>query len=375
MPELHIGLEGIAVAESSISDVRGAVGQLIYRGHWVQELVGKHSFESVVYLLWHGHLPSPKEAAEFTHYLAAKRSLAPYQKQLIELLPNNLTPMEVLRTVLSSMHPEGESYPPTKDQAAELLAKAPTVIAHYNNFHNGKTSIDPDPSLEHAANYLYMLHHEKPTEAMTKALEAYLILSADHGTNASTFTARVVTSTNADITSAITAAIGALIGPLHGGAPSHVDDMLDEIGTSDNIEPWIRAKLEHDERLMGFGHRVYKTYDPRAAALRTIVKKYAAESHLFKLSLEVEKKAVKLLEEYKPGRRLYPNLEFWAAGVMRMVELPRTLYTPTFCIARIAGWAANIFEQAANNRLIRPSCLYVGPEPQGDTPELPNLDD
>ena len=151
--------------------------------------------------------------------------------------------------------------------------------------------------------------------------------------------------------------------------------MLDEIGTEDNIEPWVRKKLDNDERLMGFGHRVYKTYDPRAAALRSIVKKYAAESHLFKLSLEVEKKVVKLLEEYKPGRHLYPNLEFWAAGVMRMVELPRTLYTPTFCIARIAGWAANIFEQAANNRLIRPSCIYVGPEPTGEVPKLPNLDD
>ena len=374
-PTVHIGLEGIAVAETSISNVRGEVGQLIYRGHWVQELVGKYSYEAIVHLLWNGHLPNAKENAEFTHYLAAKRALAPYQKQLIEILPKNLTPMEVLRTVLSSMHPEGEPYPPTKDQAAELLAKAPTVIAYYNNFHDGKKPVEPDPTLEHAANYLYMLHHKKPTEAMTKALEAYLILSADHGTNASTFTARVVTSTNADITSAITAAIGALIGPLHGGAPSHVDDMLDEIGTEDNIEPWVRKKLDNDERLMGFGHRVYKTYDPRAAALRSIVKKYAAESHLFKLSLEVEKKVVKLLEEYKPGRHLYPNLEFWAAGVMRMVELPRTLYTPTFCIARIAGWAANIFEQAANNRLIRPSCIYVGPEPTGEVPKLPNLDD
>ena len=375
MADLHIGLEGIAVAETAISDVRGAVGQLVYRGHWVQELVGEYSFEAVVYLLWNGKLPDAQEDAEFTKYLAERRRLADYQKKVIELLPKDLTPMEVLRTVVSSIHPQGEPYPGTPDQAAEILAKAPTIIAYYFNFHEGKECIEPDASLSHAANYLYMLHHEKPNEGMTKALEAYLILSADHGTNASTFTARVVTSTQADITSAITSAIGALIGPLHGGAPSHVDDMLDEIGTEENIEPWLRKQLDNDVRLMGFGHRVYKTYDPRAAALRSMVKKFAAENHLFKLSLEVEKKAVKLLEEYKPGRNLYPNLEFWAAGVLRAVKLPRTLYTPTFCIARIAGWSANIFEQTADNRLIRPSSIYTGPEPKGDAPGLPNLDD
>lgn len=375
MADLHIGLEGIAVAETAISDVRGAVGQLIYRGHWVQDLVGEYSYEAVVYLLWNGKLPNKQEDAEFTQYLAKRRPLAAYQKKIIELLPKDLTPMEVLRTVISSIHPAGEPYPSSPDQAAEILAKAPTIIAYYHNFHEGHECIEPDASLSHAANYLYMLHHEKPNEGMTKALEAYLILSADHGTNASTFTARVVTSTQADITSAITSAIGALIGPLHGGAPSHVDDMLDEIGTEDNIEPWIRKQLDNDVRLMGFGHRVYKAYDPRAAALRSIVKKFAAENHLFKLSLEVEKKAVKLLEEYKPGRNLYPNLEFWAAGVLRTVKLPRTLYTPTFCIARIAGWSANIFEQTANNRLIRPSSIYTGPEPQGEAPGLPNLDD
>ena len=375
MAELHIGLEGIAVAETAISDVRGELGQLVYRGHWVQNLVGKYSFESIVYLLWEGGLPNEAKAKEFTQYLAGMRALLPYQKQLIELLPKDLTPMEVLRTVVSSIHPQGESYPPNKEQAADVLAKAPTIIAHYYNFHEGKECLEPDTSLSHAANYLYMLHHKKPTEAMEKALEAYLILSADHGTNASTFTARVVTATNADIVSAITSAIGALIGPLHGGAPSHVDDMLDEIGSEDNIEPWLRKKLESNERLMGFGHRVYKAYDPRAAALRSIVSQYAADNHLFKLSLLVEKKAVKLLAEYKPGRDLYPNLEFWAAGVLRTVELPRELYTPTFCIARIAGWSANIIEQAANNRLIRPSCIYTGPEPTEPAPGLPDLSD
>lgn len=375
MAELHIGLEGIAVAETAISDVRGDVGQLIYRGFFVQDLVGKHSYESVVYLLWNGKLPSDTEAADFTAKLAAERALSDYQKQLIELLPRDLTPMEVLRTVVSSMHPAGEPFPPTQAQAMPILAKAPTIIAYYHNIKHGKTCPEPDTSLGHAANYLYMLSGEKPAEGVAKALEAYMILTADHGTNASTFTARVVTSTNADITSAITAAIGALIGPLHGGTPSHVDSMLDDIGSEDNVEPWLRKKLENNERLMGFGHRVYKTYDPRAAALRSIVKEFAADNHLFKLSLLVEKKAVELLEEYKPGRQLYPNLEFWAAGVLRTVDLPPELYTPTFAVSRISGWSANIFEQAANNRLIRPASIYTGPEPTGEAPSLPNLDD
>lgn len=375
MAELHIGLQGIAVAETAISDVRGDVGQLIYHGHFVQELVEKHTYEDVIYLLWNGKLPTEADSKEFSAKLIAERGLADYQKKIIELLPKDLTPMEVLRTVVSSIHPTGEPYPPTQTQAISVLAKAPTIIAYYYNFKNGNPCHEPDASLNHAANYLYMLSGKKPNEGIAKALEAYLILTADHGTNASTFTARVVTSTNADLVSAITAAIGALIGPLHGGAPSHVDDMLEEIGTEDNVEPWLRKKLESNERLMGFGHRVYKTYDPRAAALRSIVKKFAAENHLFKLSLLVEKKAVELLKEYKPGRDLYPNLEYWAAGVLRTVELPPELYTPTFALSRIGGWSANIFEQAQNNRLIRPASVYTGPEPTGEAPGLPNLDD
>ena len=373
MAELHIGLKDIAVAETAISDVRGDLGQLIYRGHWVQELVEKCSYEAVIYLLWHGELPTAEQTSDFTKALAQKRALADYQKEIIKHLPRNLTPMEVLRTVVSSIHPEGEPYPPTQEQAMEVLAKAPSIVAYYHNHIHGNACPEPDLSLGHAANYLYMLNGEKPNEGIARALEAYLILCADHGTNASTFTARVVTSTNADIVSALTAAIGALIGPLHGGAPSHVDDMLEEIGTEDNIEPYLRSKLDNDERLMGFGHRVYKTYDPRAAALRTIVKQFAAENHLFKLSLLVEKEAVRLLEEYKPGRHLYPNLEFWAAGVLRTVKLPPELYTPTFAVARIGGWAANIFEQSENNRLIRPASIYTGGEPTGTPPGLPDL--
>ncbi len=370
MNELKIGLEGVAITETEISNVRGVKGELVFRGHWAQELALNYTYEEVAYLLWNGQLPNAEELKAFVADLAARRALPDYLKAIIQQIPRDMTVMEVMRTAISAIKLPGESYPPEREQAMEILAKAPTIATYFQNLLEGKPEVEPDPSLDHASDYLYMLHNRKPTETERMALTAYMILSADHGMNASTFTARVVTSTQADMGSAVTAAIGALIGPLHGGAPSKVDDMLDEIGTEENAEPWLREKLENDERLMGFGHRVYKTYDPRAAALREVAKKFAEDSHLFKLSLAVEKVAVKLLKEYKPGRNLYPNIEFWAAGTLRTINLPRSLYTPTFCMARIAGWTANIFEQAANNRLIRPSAIYVGPEPEGKQPNM-----
>jgi citrate synthase len=364
MFELKEGLEGVAIAESQISNVNGEKGELIYRGYWAEELTKDHSYEDIVYLLWNGKLPSKAESEAFRAELASKRELPAYVKKIIDLLPHDMSVMSVMRTAISSLTVPGQSWPPTQQQAMEILAKAPTIVTYFNNKINGIAERHPDPSLNHTENYLYMLHGEKPSEVHARSLETYLMLSADHDMNASTFTTRVVISTEADLVSAITAAIGALIGPLHGGAPSKVDDMLDAIGTEDNVEPWLRKKLESGERLMGFGHRVYKTYDPRAAALREMIKKYSDQNHLFKLSLYVEEVAIRLLEEYKPGRHLYPNLEFWAAGVLRTIDLPRTLYTPTFCIGRIGGWSAHAIEQAAHNRLIRPRAIYTGPIPK-----------
>ncbi len=363
-PELRIGLEGVAIAESAISHVNGEKGQLIYRGEWAENITKGHEFEDVVYLLWYEHFPSAEEKKAFKALLASKREIPGFAKEIIKQVPRDISPMALLRTVISAMHVPGESWPPTHEQAIEILAKSPTILTYHHNYINNLPECLPDPKLSHAANYLYMLHGKVPPEAHVKALDAYWMLSADHDMNASTFTARVVTSTRADIVSAIVAAIGALIGPLHGGAPSMVDDMLDAIKTKENAEPWLREQLEKGERLMGFGHRVYKTYDPRAAALREIVKQFADGNELFDLSMHVEKVAIKLLDEYKPGRNLYPNLEFWAAGVLRTVELPRTLYTPTFCLSRLAGWSAQIIEQSQNNRLIRPSCIYVGRWPK-----------
>lgn len=368
MKELRIGLEGVAVAESAISSVNGEKGELIYRGEWVENITKGHTYEDILHLLWYGHLPSASEKAAFIEQLVANRGIPDYIKELIQKLPKQLKPMAVLRTAISALTVPGDAWPPTFEQAIQILAKAPTILAYYYNLISGLPERAPNPKLGHAANYLYMLHGGTPSEVDVKALDTYWMLSADHDMNASTFASRVVTSTQADIVSAIVGAISALIGPLHGGTPSLIDDMLDSIGTEENAEPWLRAQLDQGKRLMGFGHRIYKVYDPRAAALKEMVKQYAHEDKYLKLSLVIEEEAIKLLQEYKPGRHLYPNLEFWAAGVLRTIKLPRELYTPTFCLSRIGGWSAHIIEQAANNRLIRPSCIYVGPQPKGPAP-------
>lgn len=363
MAELRIGLEGVAVAETEITYINGEKGQLVYRGYKIQDVVKNHCFEEVVYLLWNGEFPNQDQLTELKNQLKAQRALPDYLKQIIALLPKDMDVVSVVRTAVSSIKTSGEPYPPTQAQALEVLAKIPTIITYFYNNQQGKPEVEPHAEYDHVENYLYMLTGKQPTIGQVKALEAYLILSSDHDMNASTFTARVVTATNSDIVSAITAAVGALKGPLHGGAPSEVDNMLDHIGTKENVEPWLRDRLEKGDRIMGFGHRVYKAYDPRAAALKEVVKEFAQGSHYFELSLILEEAAIRLLEEYKPGRKLYPNVEFWASGVLREIDLPTALYTPTFCISRTAGWSAQIMEQAAHNRLIRPSSIYKGKMP------------
>lgn len=362
--ELHIGLEDIAIANSAISYANGEKGELIYRGFWAAELAQQHTYEEVLHLLLHDHLPGTLEAAQFKTRLAALRTLPANIEKLIEALPKDISHMAALRAVISSIPVEGNDWPPTLDQALNVFAKAPTIVAYRYRMLNGKPPVKPRADLGHIENYLYMLTGEVPDPDFAKALAAYLILCMDHDTNASTFAARVVSSTQADIVSAICAAIGALIGPLHGGAPSKVDELLDDIGSADRAEAVLRAKIEKGERLMGFGHRVYKTWDPRAAVLKRVAESMAGKDPLLDLSLAVEKVAVRLLEEYKPGRNLYPNVEFWAAAVLRAVGVPRELYTPTFCCTRIAGWSAHILEQAADNRLIRPKAIYIGNRPE-----------
>ena len=363
MVELKIGLEGIAIAKTQISNIDGEKGRLIYRGVLIEDAVKNHCFEDVVHLLWKGAFPNDSERTALIKELAKHRELPDYIINIISVLTDKSDCMSVVRTAISALVLDGNSWPPSIPQAIQILAKVPTIIAYYYRAKSGKQLIHPNPEFSHVKNYLYMLNGEEPYQSHLRALETYLMISADHDMNASTFTARVVTSTQSDIVSAVVAAIGALKGPLHGGAPSEVDDMLDEIGSEENIEKWLRSELEEGKKIMGFGHRVYKIYDPRAAALKKIVKEFASDSSLFQLSLAVEKKAIELLEEYKPDRKLYTNLEFWASGVLREIQLPRTLYTPTFCVGRVAGWCAQIIEQAENNRIIRPGSIYVGKQP------------
>ncbi|MES2941178.1 MAG: citrate/2-methylcitrate synthase [Pseudomonadota bacterium] len=362
--ELHIGLEGIAIAESKITYVDGVKGELIYRSHWAGELARDKSFEEVLHLVMFGSLPDASQLAALKDKLISLRTLSPEFKAVIRTIPAEVPHMAALRSVLSMVTvPEDQEYPPTPDQALRLVALTPTILAYRHACLSGKEAIEPHASLAHVENYLYMLNGRELEPGLVRALTAYLVLSMDHEINASTFTARVVVATQADLVSSVCAAIGALIGPLHGGAPSKVDDLLDEIGTEDRAEQVMRQKIESGERLMGFGHRVYKTWDPRAAALKYVAERNTGSSRLLQLSLHVEKVAVELLEKYKPGRNLYPNIEFWAAAVLRSVNLPKELYTPTFCCSRMVGWCAHVIEQSENNRLIRPNAIYTGAWP------------
>ncbi|WP_339804667.1 citrate/2-methylcitrate synthase [uncultured Marinobacter sp.] len=364
MSEIKEGLEGVAIGTSEITYIDGMEGQLIFRGHWVEDLAIKYSFEQVAYLLLFGEIPDPAELATFSKSMADARQLPEWVYLMLDLVPDEASYMAALRTAISAMPVAVKHYPPEKEEAIRLIARAPVVLAYLFNKRNDQQFVGPDPTLGHVENYLYMLAGERPSLEKVKLLETYLVLSMDHSINASTFTARVVTSTEADLTSSIVAAISALLGPLHGGAPSKVDTLLDEIGSVENAEAVIKKKVGGGERVMGFGHRVYKTHDPRGAALRSMCEKYKDCDPLLQLGLEVEQVIVDTLQELKPGRDLYPNLEFWAAAALRVSGLEKDMYTPTFCLGRIVGWSAHIIEQASKNRLIRPTVVYSGAFPE-----------
>jgi citrate synthase len=249
--------------------------------------------------------------------------------------------------------------PELREQALRVCAAVPTLLCATYRLKHGHQIVAPHPELECASNYLYMMKGEIPDPEHARAVEQYMISTIDHGFNASTFTARVITSTGADLAAAVVGAIGALSGPLHGGAPSRALSMLDEIGTIDKAEPWIRDAIERGDRLMGFGHRVYKTDDPRSVMLRSVAERLGGDNVEF--AKQVEQQAIDLLAELKPGRKLYTNVEFYAGIVMDACGVPREMFTPTFASSRVIGWTAHILEQAADNRLIRPSAQYVGP--------------
>jgi citrate synthase len=358
------GLEGVVVAETQVSLVDGEKGHLVYRGHWAKELALNNDFEEVAYLLLFGSMPSHEQKVEFTEQLKRYRSIPASLREVISRLPLSMDMMSFLRTAISAMGDERFLWPPSIDQAIKVIAILPTLIAYRTHQINGTEEIEPNESLNHIENYLYMLHGYTPAPIHVQALTAYFILTMEHGMNASTFSARAVLSTQSDYISAIVGAIGAMKGPLHGGAPSGVIKMLNEIATPDRAEAWLRSKLEQGERLMGFGHRVYKTHDPRAQALRNLAIHLSGQDPWLDLALLVEDLAIRLLEEYKPGRRLYTNVEYYAAAVMRAIQMPDELFTPTFTASRAVGWSAHILEQAQNNRIFRPESRYVGRMPE-----------
>lgn len=363
-PEFRPGLEGVVAAETTLSHVDGLKGELIIAGYDVEEIAPHASFEAATYLLWHGQRANREQLAAFTHELASLRALPAATLALLAAVAEEKKPvMDALRISAGTLDLNVEA----KDQervTLALLARIPTVVAAYWRLRNGESPVAPRADLGHSANYLYMLSGKEADAAAVRGMETYLNTISDHGLNASTFAARVIIATQSDMTSAVVGAIGALKGPLHGGAPGPVLEMVFEIGTAEAAEPYLRAMLDRGERLMGFGHRVYKVRDPRAEVLGKAADAMFATGErrkLYELAKYVEQKALTLLAEYKPGRNLQTNVEFYTALLLHGLDLETELFTPTFAIGRTAGWIAHCREQLATGRIIRPQSRYVGP--------------
>ena len=369
------GLEGVVVAETAVGDVRGLEGFFHYRQYSAVELAAQRSLEDVWFLMAEGALPTGGQSDAFARRTAALRPIPPGLSAMLPALAGLGQPLDVLRTAVSVLGGE-LGWPPTHDgdphqlaeQALQLCAVVPTILTATHRLRQGLAVIPPRSDLAYAANYLWMLTGVEPTAVQARALEQYLVLTIDHGFNSSTFTARVITSTGADLAAAICGAIGALSGPLHGGAPSRALDMLDAIGTPGKAEAWVRDAVERGGRIMGFGHRVYKTDDPRSLFLRDVARRMHAP--LVDFAMEVERTVVDVLAELKPGRRLYANVEFYAGVVMAACGVTREMFTPTFAASRTIGWTTHVVEQAGHNRLIRPAARYVGPVPPQPVPPL-----
>src|SRR5918911_2919932 len=353
------GLEDVVAVETRLSGVDGEAGELTIAGFPVEELAGRASFEEIVYLLWHDVLPDPGRLADFREELAGWRELPPATLDLLRAVASEKVPaMDALRMAAGTVSPGADD-----EEALALVACLPTIVAAYWRMLGGEEPVDPDPRLGHAANYLYMLTGEAPGAEFTWALETYLNTVSDHGMNASTFVARVIVSTRSDFVSAVVGAIGALKGPLHGGAPGPALDVVFEIGETGRAEAYLREKLGRGERLMGFGHRIYRVRDPRADVLAAAAERLYTtdgDKELYELAHDVEQTALTLLAEHKPGRNLQTNVEFYTALLLHGLRLPTQIFTPTFAVGRVAGGGGPCFVQRAPDRLIRPQSVYVG---------------
>jgi citrate synthase len=372
------GLEGITAAETKMSFIDGEKGILEYVGISIDDLARNSTFEETVFLLWNTRLPSKAELAEFSKSLRSRVKIPSDLAKLIFSMPKDAQPMHVLRTAVSALgmydaSPNGltptlnADIPAMKEKALNILAQIPTIIAYYDRHRRGAPIVEPRSDLSFAGNFLYMLNGKEPTEAVRRAFDVCMILHADHGLNNSTFTARVVISTLSDMYSAITAAIGSLRGPLHGGANEEVMEMLGEIGGMENIEPYIMGRLAKKDRIMGFGHRVYKTIDPRATFLKTFSKQIATDTGNLKL-YEMSSKIEEIMKREVGAKGIYPNVDFYSATTYHSIGLKLDLFTPMFAMSRVSGWAGHCLEQLDGNRLFRPAAKYVGPHAVGYVP-------
>ena len=364
--DIKKGLEGIVAAETAISDVDGKNCQLIYRGYHIDELAGNASYEEVSYLLLFGTLPTREQLAQWARQLEAERGLSP---QMLKDLPPQANPMSSLRTAVSALgafDPQGdaEDLETIRRQSVRTIAQTVTIVAAIGRLRAGQEPLTPKPGLGHAATFLSLLHGNEPTPLEAKALDAYFVLLAEHSLNASTFSARTVIGTKSDYYSAVTAAVGALKGPLHGAANRKAMEMLLEIGTPEQVGPYVQQQLADHKRFMGFGHRVYKGPDPRAKQLKEMAQQLGAA----KGALQWFQISERLQEAVWQAKQLYINVDFYSASLLYYLGIPVELFTAMFACARIAGWSANILEQAADNRLIRPLAQYTGPRDLRFTP-------
>jgi citrate synthase len=362
------GLEGVVVAQTNLSAINGAEGELIYVGYDIDDLARNTTFEEVAYLLWNGKLPTRPELEELNAKLLAERPLGAELLELLRLFPRDANPMAVLRTAVSAMamydaEADDNSEEANRRKAIRMTAKMPTIVTAYDRIRNGNEPVEPRSDLNTAANFLYMLNGEPAGDLEARTFDAALVLHAEHGMNASTFAARVTAGTLADIYSAVVSAIGTLKGASHGGANIRVMEMLRDIEASrKDPKEWVRDALARKERVMGFGHRVYKATDPRATVLRELGDQIMGGKGETKwLDLSDEVRATMAEEMEAAGKKIYPNVDFFSASVYTTLGIADDLFTPIFAISRVTGWTAHLFEQYANNRLIRPKAEYIGP--------------
>lgn len=356
------GLEGVVAAQTEISEVDGQNGRLIYRGGYLIHELADRPVEEVAYLLWNGELPTADELADLKSKLRANRALNDQARAALAGLRSDVDAMDALRTVLSAHGAAPDCPKPDLEGAIAITAVTPSVVAGYYRHQRGEPPVEPRGDLDEAANFLYMMSGEEPDPRRTHYLETYLVLLADHGLNASTFTARVAASTGTDLYSAIVAAIGALKGPAHGGAAAGAMKMLEKIGTAENAEKWLNDAMARKERFMGFGHRVYRKYDPRAKILRELARE--ANPDFYRVAARTEEVALQLLHEKHPERPNATNVDYYSAGVLQAAGFPNEFFPSVFAVSRMVGWTAHVLEyMAKDGRIIRPASEWTGPDP------------